>query len=92
MLVATKPCYSLRLDLRDHTKMDEDSPVTSGEDKNTTVGSATGTSDGDGSNRGDKSYHLQASHATLVLMQTELQRASAELASAHSRRLTKYIA
>ena len=37
-------------------------------------------------------HHLQCSYATMKLLEKELQKATDELASAHSRRLTKYTA
>jgi hypothetical protein len=96
MLATTEPKYALRLDLLDHSKahpVGQVSPSSGGNqsDSSNSSGSAFSTIRAGGTGSAEQQHHLQCSYATMLLLQTELQKASDELASVHSRRLTKYI-
>lgn len=81
MQVTSEPKYLLRLDLADGAAAQTQAQAQ--------VGAATSAAPAPGS--GAVSYHLQADHASMKLLEQELQRAVDEISSVHVQRINRYM-
>jgi hypothetical protein len=85
MHVMSEPKYLVRLDLVNNAIAAEEASTSTSSTANKSAATAGS------SNSKYQSFHLQADHAALKLLEQELQRAVDEVNSVHCQRINRYL-